>query len=119
VEVTGGVPDVIPYLRAAHLLAVPLDAGGGTRLKILEAFAAGLPVVSTRVGAEGIEGTDGTHLVIAERPEFAAAVGRLVSDAALGRRLAEAGRKLVLERYDWQVVGGQAVDAVRSAVAAC
>src|SRR5262249_31565581 len=54
IEVTGGVPDVKPHLLRASVLAVPLDAGGGTRLKILEAFAAGLPVVSTAVGAEGI-----------------------------------------------------------------
>src|SRR5262249_3505888 len=55
IEVIGNVPDVRPYLRQASVMAVPLDAGGGTRLKILEAFAAGLPVVSTAVGAEGIE----------------------------------------------------------------
>src|SRR4051812_41704682 len=62
VVVTGGVPDVVPYFRDARCLVVPLESGGGTRLKILEAFAAGLPVVSTPVGVEGIDAQNGVHL---------------------------------------------------------
>lgn len=118
VEVTGGVPDVIPYLRHAHVLAVPLEVGGGTRLKILEAFAAGLPVVSTPIGAEGIECTDATQLLVADRANFAGAVTRVLADSALGCRLATAARHLVAERYDWRVVGQQAIDAVEYAATA-
>src|SRR5262249_33155974 len=80
VEVTGGVPSVRPYLAKASLLAVPLDSGGGTRLKILEAFAAGLPVVSTGVGAEGIAVIDGGDIVRAERPAMADAILRVLAD---------------------------------------
>ncbi len=81
VEILTNVDDVRPHLAQAHVLAVPLEAGGGSRLKILEAFAAGLPVVSTAVGAEGIDAEDGRHLLLAERPEFAAAISRLMRDA--------------------------------------
>jgi glycosyltransferase involved in cell wall biosynthesis len=116
VTVAGGVPDVIPYLEQAHLLAVPLDSGGGTRLKILEAFAAGLPVVSTRIGAEGIAADDGTHLVLAERQDFSRAVADLLSDSARGQRIAAAARRLALERYDWDVVGTQSIRAVEAAL---
>ena len=58
------------------MLAVPLEAGGGTRLKILEAFAAGLPVVSTPVGCEGIDGVHEEHLLVADRSQFADAIVR-------------------------------------------
>jgi polysaccharide biosynthesis protein PslH len=112
VEVTGGVPDVMPHLLDAHVLAVPLESGGGTRLKILEAFAAGLPVLSTRVGAEGIAAAHDTHLLIAERPAFAQAAVGLLSDANVGVRLATAARQLAAERYDWTVVGALAAEAV-------
>ena len=112
VIVTGSVPAVLPYLKDAALLAVPLDAGGGTRLKILEAFAAGLPVVSTQVGAEGIDAIDGQHLVIAEREAMAAAIIRLLCDASRGAMLAEQARELALRTYDWARIGAIAVEAV-------
>ena len=115
VEVTGGVPDVRPYLEQAALLAVPLESGGGTRLKILEAFAAGLPVLSTPVGAEGISAIAGQHLAIAERHEFAARTVELLS--AEGRRsavqLAEHGRLLAQQLYDWPVIAAEAAAAIR------
>jgi glycosyltransferase involved in cell wall biosynthesis len=112
VEVTEGVPDVMPHLREAALLAVPLFSGGGTRLKILEAFAAGLPVVSTPVGCEGLRVVDGEHLVVADHEHFADAVTTLLGDPARARRLAEQGRELVRQRYDWRSVGGAACAAV-------
>jgi glycosyltransferase involved in cell wall biosynthesis len=118
VEVMGSVPDVIPYLREAHVLAVPLAAGGGTRLKILEAFAAGLPVVSTPVGCEGLPVVDGEHLVTAERARFAEAVLHLLADPTRGKRLAAAARELVRERFDWETVGAAACAAVDAAVSA-
>lgn len=112
ITVTGAVPSILPYLERATLLAVPLDAGGGTRLKILEAFAAGLPVVSTAVGAEGIDAVAGEHLVIAERPEIANAIANLLNDESERRRLAENARQLVQSNYDWKEIGTVCVKAV-------
>jgi glycosyltransferase involved in cell wall biosynthesis len=114
VEVAGGVPDVVPHLREAHALVVPLMAGGGTRLKILEAFAAGLPVVSTPVGCEGLDVADGEHLLVAGREGLAASAVRLLRDPGLGRALAGRARRLAEERYDWGVVGEAACEAVAS-----
>lgn len=115
ITVTGSVPDVGPYLARASVLAVPLDAGGGTRLKILEAFAAGLPVVSTRVGAEGLAAEAGTHYVQAERPEFAAVLRDVLTCPSQGSRLAQAARILAGELYDWQAIGDDAAEHVLEA----
>ncbi len=101
VSVIGEVDDPAFVYHRHRVLVVPLRAGSGTRLKILEAFAAGLPVVSTRLGAEGLEVEDGRHLLLADDEEgFAAAVARLLTDETLGRRLAESARQLVRGRYD-------------------
>jgi len=105
VTVAGSVPSIQPYLAEASLLAVPLDSGGGTRLKILEAFAAGLPVVSTKVGAEGIDAADGRDLVIAERPAMAEAINELLNQPERGMALAASARILAREKYDWTVIG--------------
>jgi glycosyltransferase involved in cell wall biosynthesis len=112
VELVGPVPDVRPYLAEASLLAVPLDAGGGTRLKILEAFAAGLPVVSTAIGCEGIAAEHGRHLTVAERPGFADAVATVLRDPESAGRRAAAARELASCVYDWRVVGSGALSAV-------
>jgi len=112
VDVLGEVAAVQPHLNESALLAVPLEAGGGTRLKILEAFAAGLPVVSTAVGCEGLRVTHGEHLLTAERPAFADAVIQALSDATSGARLAANARVRVRELYDWTIVGAAACDAV-------
>jgi glycosyltransferase involved in cell wall biosynthesis len=95
IEVTGGVESVIPHLREAALLAVPLEAGGGTRLKILEALAAGLPVVSTTVGAEGLDLMPGEDLIVCEREGFGDAVSQLLENRAMSQALAEHGRLTV------------------------
>ncbi len=116
IEVTGGVPDVKPYLLRASVLAVPLDAGGGTRLKILEAFAAGLPVVSTAVGAEGIAAEPGAHFALAERPEFAEVTATLLADRAAATRTAERARELARAVYDWSRIGRTAVEVVTGLV---
>ena len=105
VEVAGDVPDTKPHLRAARVLAVPLDSGGGTRLKILEAFAAGVPVVSTAIGCEGIEVVHGEHLIIAERDQFVDGLRAALDDTGLGDRLAARARELARNRYDWRIVG--------------
>ena len=114
VAVAGGVPEVKPYLAKASILAVPLDAGGGTRLKILEAFAAGLPVVSTAVGAEGIEAREGDHFVRAERSHFANAMVQLLTNPERGAKMAAAARVLARDVYDWSRIGRLAVDVIQS-----
>lgn len=116
VFVHADVPDVRPHLEHASLLVVPLEVGGGTRLKILEAFAAGVPVVSTTVGCEGLDVRSGTHLLVAERAEMGNAIHRLLTDTALGARLAAEGRRLALEIYDWSAVGRTAVSAIAGLV---
>jgi glycosyltransferase involved in cell wall biosynthesis len=86
-------------------MAVPLRIGGGSRLKILEALATGLPVVSTRVGAEGLRLTAGQDLAVVERvEEMAEALVGCLRDPGWARAMAERGRRLVLERYDWDVL---------------
>jgi glycosyltransferase involved in cell wall biosynthesis len=118
VEVTGTVPDVKPYLAEADVMAVPLDAGGGTRLKILEAFAAGLPVVSTPIGAEGIDAIHGRDIWLAPRDRFAEGVAKLLADHEGRAALAANARTLVENRYDWSSVGRVARAAVAAASSA-
>jgi glycosyltransferase involved in cell wall biosynthesis len=103
VSVVGEVPDLAPLYRSHRLLAVPIRAGSGTRLKILEAMASGLPVVSTTIGAEGIEASPDRHLLVADEPiSFAAAVTSLLEDSAgFGARLAAEARQLAATQYDW------------------
>jgi glycosyltransferase involved in cell wall biosynthesis len=109
VELTGWVPDIDPFVQASRMLVVPMRAGSGMRVKILEAMARGLPVVSTTVGCEGIGVVAGHHLLVADTPHaFAEAVIRLLTDDALAASLSRNARALVLERYD--------IAAVRSAV---
>ncbi|MCL4309987.1 MAG: glycosyltransferase [Actinomycetota bacterium] len=104
IRVTGAVEDVKPFYRRSTLMVVPLSIGGGSRLKILEALAAGTPVVSTAKGAEGLAVEDGRHLLIAETPaKFAEAIISLHKDNALYEHLKKNGRKLVEEKYDWPV----------------
>jgi glycosyltransferase involved in cell wall biosynthesis len=117
VTVTGTVPDVRPYLLEATVMAVPLEAGGGTRLKILEAFAAGLPVVSTAIGAEGIAAEPGTQFVLAERGNFAEALAWLLTNREAGTKIARAARALAKAQYDWRRIGVLATDAVTSLAA--
>ena len=93
VEVSGFVPDLGPAYASADVVVVPLRFGGGTRIKLLEAFAHGVPVVATRAAAAGLDVTDGHHLLLADDVrDVAAAVARLATDASLAERLvAEAG----------------------------
>ena len=118
VEVTGFVDDVREELMRARVFVCPIRYGSGTRLKLFEAFAAGLPVVSTRLGAEGIDCVDGEHLLIADTPEEqAAAITRLLSDDGLARSLGAAGRKLASERYDWPLIGRGLVEIYEELIA--
>jgi glycosyltransferase involved in cell wall biosynthesis len=106
VQVHGDVADVRPFIASATLYVLPMRMGGGVRLKLLEALAMEVPVVSTRMGASGVpELRDGAHIALADSPaEFAAALLRLLDDATLRQRMGEAGRALVCQHYDWQVV---------------
>jgi glycosyltransferase involved in cell wall biosynthesis len=106
VTVAGFVPDLVPQFRTSRAMVVPLRHGGGTRLKILEALAWGLPVVTTSVGGAGLGLTNGRDALIADDPAaFAAAVERLLSDDDLWSDLSRAGRALVEERYAWPRIG--------------
>ena len=111
VTVTGSVDDVRPYINRSWLLAVPLRLGGGTRLKIIEAMAAELPVVSTTVGAQGLDEISHKLITIADTPEeFVAATQALLADEARRNALAQAGRTAVVERYSWQMLGQRYAD---------
>lgn len=104
VTVTGLVASMADELGKADLVLVPLRSGSGTRLKILEAFAQRVPVVSTSIGAEGLGAVDGTHLLIADSPEaLAEACARVCADTELRRRLADGGQALLLERFETSV----------------
>ena len=118
VVVAGNVPDVRPYLQKASALAVPLEAGGGTRLKILEAFSAGLPVVSTPVGCEGLDASPGEHLIVADRTHFAEAIVGLLKNPLTGERLAARARYFVNQRFDWEAIGDSACTAVEAVIRA-
>lgn len=105
ITVTGTVEDVLPYLEGATVSIAPIFVGAGTRLKILEAFGAGLPVVTTSVGAEGIEAKNGVDLLIADTAEeFAEHCIHLLRDPAFREQLAESGKSLVREKYDISVM---------------
>jgi glycosyltransferase involved in cell wall biosynthesis len=105
VIVTGTVPTVEPFLQDATMTVVPIRFGGGTRIKILEAFAHGVPVVSTRIGAEGLDVEHGRHLLLADSADsFAAACVALSRDRPRRVALSRAGLELVRERYDWRVI---------------
>jgi sugar transferase (PEP-CTERM/EpsH1 system associated) len=103
VTVTGEVPDVRPWLHGAKISIVPLRIGGGTRLKIYESMAAGVPVVSTTIGAEGLDARDGETLRLADEPEaFAAACVDLLNRESERTRLSAAARQMVANRYSWE-----------------
>ncbi len=103
IELAGPVADAVAEIASATVAVAPLLAGSGTRVKILEAWAAGVPVVSTPVGAEGLEATPGRELLLAgAAEEFAAAVERLLEDKNLRRRIGEAGRLFYESRYTWE-----------------
>jgi glycosyltransferase involved in cell wall biosynthesis len=107
IEVVGSVPSVLEYLHRAAVVVVPLRVGGGTRLKIYEAMAAGKAVVSTTIGAEGLDVTNGRDIVLADAPErIAAAVARLLQDAGERRRLEDAAHATA-SRYDWSAIAEQ------------
>ena len=105
VQVTGYVPDLQKYFEQAALMVVPVRAGSGMRVRILEALARGMPIVTTTTGVEGIEAIHEKHLLVADEPgNFADAVVRLLEDRALANQLAQHGRQLAEQKYDWRAV---------------
>jgi glycosyltransferase involved in cell wall biosynthesis len=101
VSITGYVADLKPYLTRAAVLVVPVRVGGGMRVRILEAFAFGIPTVTTTVGLEGIDGIPGEHVLVGDQPEdFAAHVVNLLKDELAQAKLAKNGRWLAEDRYD-------------------
>jgi glycosyltransferase involved in cell wall biosynthesis len=102
VELTGFVPDLRPHLAAAAAIVVPLWLAGGTRLKIVEGMAMGKAIVSTTLGAEGIEAVPGRDLLIEDQPAaFAEAVNRLLAEPTLAARIGQSARQLAVQRYSW------------------
>ncbi len=118
VRLLGEVEDVRPALARAGALLVPLLVGGGTRLKLLEAAAYGVPIVATRVAAEGLELHEGVHLRLVERIEHLAdAALEVLDQRASARERCEAARAVVLEHYDWKVAAAAVLDVWRRAAA--
>jgi glycosyltransferase involved in cell wall biosynthesis len=102
VELTGFVSDLRPHLAAAAAVVVPLRLGGGTRLKIVEAMAMGKAIVSTTLGAEGIEAVRGRDILVEDEPAaFANAVNRLLAEPGLASRIGQSARRLAVDRYAW------------------
>lgn len=106
VRVTGYVSDAREVARDCGVFVVPLLSGSGVRVKILNAMAMGLPIVSTSVGAEGLDARPGTAVLIADTPEgFARAVVEVMKRRDLAERLGREGRALVCEKYSWKTIG--------------
>ena len=104
IQVTGYLDNLVPYLRQSAVFVVPLLAGSGMRVKILDAWAWGIPIVSTSVGCAGIAVHPGEDILVADTPEeFAAAVARLLQDRELAASLADKGRRYVETHFDWRV----------------
>ena len=115
IELAGPVPSVGPELARATAVIAPLLSGGGTRLKIVEAMAAGRAVAATTVGAEGLVAEPGTHLLVEDEPErLAEACARLLTESDLRARLAGAGRELVERRYAWRALGEELARVLES-----
>jgi glycosyltransferase involved in cell wall biosynthesis len=105
-RLTGYVEDVRPFVQSAKCFIVPLRVGGGTRLKILDAWAMGAAVVSTSIGCEGLAAVDGENVLIADTAEeFATAMARVVRDDTLRRKVGENARRTAVGRYSWDVLG--------------
>lgn len=118
IELTGYVDDIRTVLNKSAICIVPLRQGGGSRLKILEAMAAGIPVVSTSVGAEGLDCVPDKHLLIADDPvSFVSAIERILTDDKLAASLSTEARLLVEKQYSWKTIGERLVNLVDDAVA--
>jgi len=101
--VSGTVPDVRPHIARASLYVTPLRVGGGSRLKILEALAMGMPILSTSVGAEGLRLNDEEHIILRDEPKpFARQAVTMLAQPERFVEMARRGRNRVLEEYGWE-----------------
>ena len=106
VTAVGYVDDIRDHVAAADCFIVPLRVGGGTRIKILDAWAMGKAIVSTRIGCEGLDARDGENILVRDGPrEFAQGIRAVLADPALRARLGQAGRETVEKRYGWDAIG--------------
>ena len=114
-HVVGTVEDIRPHLQSCDFMVVPLRAGGGTRIKIFEAMAMGVPVVSTTIGAEGLPVTHGENILIANSDqELADACLTLLTNPALAKNISSAARKKVEKDHSWKAVSKQFIDLCES-----
>ncbi|MBA4150062.1 MAG: glycosyltransferase [Verrucomicrobia bacterium] len=105
IHVTGTVDDVRPFVAEAEVMIVPLRVGGGTRIKIFEAMASGIPVVSTAIGAEGLPVNHGEHILLADSPEdFSKCIGQLFESSEQRELIGKNGLALVSECFGWEAV---------------
>ncbi len=119
VDLTGYVSDIRPLVRDAACFVVPLRVGGGTRLKILDAWAMGKAVVSTAVGCEGLAAQDGENILIRDSPQdFADAVASVLRDRTLRERLQRGARRTVEELYAWDVIGPDMINEYQGVIEA-
>jgi glycosyltransferase involved in cell wall biosynthesis len=117
IDVTGRVADIRPFVARAAVVVAPLMIGGGTRVKILEALAMARPLVSTSLGAEGLDLTHGASALLADdAADFAAAVCAVLGEPALARRLGDCGRRHVTEHFDWDRIGENASALLTSSI---
>ena len=105
ITITGYVSELDPYFAASTMMVIPVRAGGGMRVRILEAFARAMPVVTTTVGLEGIDAESSSDVLVADTPEdFSRSVVELLTNKDLQMKLSTNGRRLAVQKYDWQVV---------------
>lgn len=103
ISVAGGIPDIREAYSHAHVLLAPVFSGKGTRYKILEAMATGTPAIGTSIALEGLDITPGKQAIVANTAqEMADSVYKVITDSALRKKLSDAGKKLVAEKYDWK-----------------
>jgi glycosyltransferase involved in cell wall biosynthesis len=113
VEITGTVPDVRPFLAKAGLVIVPIRIGGGSRLKILEAFSMSKPVISTLMGAEGLLVENGENILLAQdNDQLIGQILRVMSNDNLAQALGENGRKLVANKYSWEIIASDLLNKI-------
>lgn len=114
---TGYVDDIRPHIQRARVLVVPLRVGGGSRLKILDAWAMGKAVVTTTIGCEGLDAVDGENAMIRDDPQsIAHAIIEVISDPSLRSRLGERARLLAQDQYSWDAIGDRMLEAYSSLV---
>jgi len=105
INILGYVDDPIPHIKKATAFISPILSGSGTRLKVLEAMAAGKAIVTTSIGCEGIEGTNNKHFLIADKPEaFARKILNIFENKNLTIEMSDNARKLALQKYDWKII---------------